>query len=72
MGKMSDIKVSYVDFKTIYFQTPPCLVLAAETNFTIPIIVTQNDLIIARIDFVYLTRKLSASIYNIDINILVF
>ncbi len=58
MGRLDDIKVSFVDSKTIFFQTPPCSLLAAEQNVAIPIIVTQNDLVIARINFVYLARKL--------------
>ncbi|CAF0946284.1 unnamed protein product [Rotaria sp. Silwood1] len=55
MGRLGDIKVTFVDSKTIFFQTPPCQMLIAEQNFTVPIIVTQNDLVIARIDFIYLT-----------------
>jgi hypothetical protein len=57
MGQWNDIKISFVDTKTIFFVTPPCPMLVAEQNLTVPLIVTQNDLIIARIDFVYLTRK---------------
>ncbi|CAF4709860.1 unnamed protein product [Rotaria sp. Silwood1] len=55
MGRLGDIKVTFVDSKTIFFQTPPCQMLIAEQNFTVPIIVTQNDLVIAHIDFIYLT-----------------
>ena len=62
MGQLNDIKVSFVDSKTIFFQTPPCPMLAAEQNLTVPLVVTQNDLIIARIDFVYLARKYLISI----------
>jgi hypothetical protein len=58
MGQLNDIRISFVDSKTICFQTPPCPMLVAEQNLTVPLIVTQNDLIIARIDFVYLTRKI--------------
>ncbi|CAF2631998.1 unnamed protein product [Rotaria sp. Silwood2] len=54
MGKLGDIKITFVDSKTIFFQTPPCQMSIAERNFTVPIIVTQNDLIIARVDFIYL------------------
>jgi hypothetical protein len=57
MGRLYDIKVSFVDSKTIFFQTPPCPILLAEENISVPIVVTQNDLVIAQINFVYLTRK---------------
>jgi hypothetical protein len=57
MGRLSDIKVSFVDSKTIFFQTPPCPILLAEENISVPIVVTQNDLVIAQINFVYLARK---------------
>jgi hypothetical protein len=58
MGRLGDIKVSFVDSKTIFFQTPPCQILSTGQNLIVPIIVTQNDFIIARVDFVYLTREL--------------
>lgn len=58
MGKLDGIKVSFVDSKTIYFQTPPCQILSSERNITVPIIIAQNDMIIASFDFVYLTRKI--------------
>ena len=59
MGKFDDIIISFVDSKTIFFRTPPCLMLEAERDLMIPIIVTQTDIVIARVDFVYLTCKLS-------------
>jgi len=68
MGKFSDINVSFVDSKSIFFQTPPCSMLAAERNLTVPIIITQNDLIIGRVDFVYLTRKLFQFIDKLNNN----
>ncbi|CAF3920202.1 unnamed protein product [Rotaria sordida] len=55
MGKIAAIKLTFVDSKTIFFQTPPCPMLMAERNLTVQIIVIQNDLIIACIDFIYLT-----------------
>jgi len=58
MGRIDDINVSFVDSKTIFFHTPQCPILVAEQNFKVPIIITQNDLLIASIDFIYLTRKL--------------
>jgi hypothetical protein len=58
MGRLGDIKVSFVDSKTIFFQAPPCPILLAEQDLSVPIIVTQNDLVIARINFLYLARKL--------------
>lgn len=58
MGTVGDIQVSFVDNKTIFFRTPPCGIMAAERNLTVPIIVTQNDIQIAHVDFIYLTRKL--------------
>jgi hypothetical protein len=58
MGRLSDINVSFIDSKTIFFQTPPCPILVAEQNLKVPIIITQNDLLIACIEFIYLTRKL--------------
>jgi len=66
MGQLGDINVSFVDLKTIFFVTPPCPMLIAERNLTVPIIVIQNDLIIACIDFIYLTRKLFEFVNEIN------
>lgn len=57
MGKFNDIQVSSVDSRTIFFQTPSCPLIAAGQNLVVPIVVTQNDLIIAQIDYIYLARK---------------
>lgn len=57
MGKYHDIKVTLVDSRTIFFQSPPCPLLADSKNYAVPIVVIQNDLIIAQIDYVYLTRE---------------
>jgi hypothetical protein len=45
----------FVDTKTISFYTPRCPVPLTRDNpsITIPIVVTQNDTEIARINFVY-------------------
>lgn len=56
-GKVDDIQISFVDSKTIFFQTPPCQTLIGDYNIRAQIIVTQHDLTIASIDFIYLTRK---------------
>ncbi len=66
LGRVGDIKVSFVDSKTIFFQTPPCAMLVTGKDLTIPIIVMQNDVILARIEFAYLARKLFESIYTPD------
>jgi hypothetical protein len=66
MGKIGDIQVTFVDTKTIFFQTPPCAMLAAEQDLTISIIVIQNVSILARTEFVYLARKLFESIDKLE------
>lgn len=47
--------IAFVDNKTISLFTPPCPVLLTRENPTIsiPIVVTQSDVELARIDFVY-------------------
>ena len=71
LGKLGDIQVSFVDSKTIFFRTPTCFLTIGDQNCSVPIVVTQNDLIIAQIDFLYLTRKLSKpSLFKIKFDIL--
>lgn len=59
MGKFSDLNPVLVDSRTIFFQAPSCPLIAAGQNVIVPIIVTQNDLIIAQMDYIYLARKFS-------------
>lgn len=55
MGQRSTLNLVFVDTKTISFYTPQCPVTLTKENpsCTIPIVVTQNDVELARIDFVY-------------------
>ena len=57
MGQLNGFKASFVDTKTIFFQTPRCAMKANEQNLAVPIVVTQNDTILARVEFVYSARK---------------
>ncbi|CAF1022482.1 unnamed protein product [Adineta steineri] len=54
-----DIQVTFVDSKTIFFQTPPCKNPEFRENSIVPLIVIQGDFILARIDFVYKKRRCS-------------
>jgi hypothetical protein len=47
--------MNFVDTKTISFYTPPCPVPLTRHNpsLSIPIVVTQNGVEIARIPFIY-------------------
>ncbi|CAF3963887.1 unnamed protein product [Adineta steineri] len=54
-----DIQVSFVDSKTIFFQTPSCKNPEFRENSIVPLIVMQGDFILARIDFVYKKRRCS-------------
>jgi hypothetical protein len=49
--------MEFVDVKTISFYTPQCPVPLTKENPTVsvPIVVTQGDLEVARVDFVYQT-----------------
>ncbi|CAF2375946.1 unnamed protein product [Rotaria sp. Silwood2] len=51
----STINFEFLDTKTILFHTPPCPIPLTRDNpsVSIPIVVTQNDLEIARVNFVY-------------------
>ncbi|CAF1060927.1 unnamed protein product [Rotaria sordida] len=51
----SSISLEFLDTKTILFYTPPCPVPLTRNNpsISIPIVVTQNGLEIARVNFVY-------------------
>ncbi len=55
----STLNMAFVDSKTIVFHTPPCPVLLTRENpsVSIPIIVTQNEIEIARVDFIYQSCK---------------
>jgi hypothetical protein len=49
------VNLEFVDAKTISFYTPRCPVILTRENPTlyIPIVVTQGDVEIARVDFIY-------------------
>lgn len=61
MGKSSDFKVLLVDSRTIFFRTPACPLLAVSQNLIVPIVVIQNDVVIAKVDYIYLARKHSST-----------
>ena len=58
MGRSPDLSTIFVDFKTVLFRTPPCPLRKCEQNVNVQIIIAQNELIIASIDFVYLARRI--------------
>lgn len=51
----STVNMVFVDTKTISFYSPPCPIILTQDNpsCTIPIVVTQNNNELARIDFMY-------------------
>jgi len=51
------IPIVPVDIKTISFKTPPCPLLTQDCYVDIPIIVIQNETIIAQVNFRYLAHK---------------
>jgi len=55
IGQSSTVNLEFVDAKTMSFNTPPCPVTLTRENPTIsiPIVVTQGDTEIARVDFIY-------------------
>ena len=57
MGQLNGLKASFVDNKTIFLQTPRCAMKSIQQNLAVPLVVTQNDTILARVEFIYLARK---------------
>jgi hypothetical protein len=55
MDQRSTVNMVFVDTKTISFYSPPCPVLLTRENpsYSVPIVVTQNNNELARIDFIY-------------------
>lgn len=51
--------MAFVGIKTISLFTPPCPVVLTRENptFTVPIVATEGDVELARIDFVYQSSK---------------
>ncbi|CAM4842287.1 unnamed protein product [Rotaria magnacalcarata] len=55
INSRSTVNLEFVDTKTILFYSPPCPFTLTIDNPTvsIPIVVTQNNLVIAHVDFIY-------------------
>jgi hypothetical protein len=57
LNQKINIQYELVDMKTIAFQTPTCLVVPDDQNRTVPIVVMQDEKVIAKINFLYVARK---------------
>jgi hypothetical protein len=56
-----DVIYNRVDMRTIVFHTPQCLLAPSDQNQTVPIIAIQDNKIIGKFNFVYLSRKYTAT-----------
>ncbi|CAF1578302.1 unnamed protein product [Adineta ricciae] len=75
MGQLNGFKASFVDTKTIFLQTPRCAMKSNQQNLAVPLVVTQNDTVLARVEFIYLApnkdvanicQRCQADIMNIN------
>jgi hypothetical protein len=57
LNQKTNIQYELVDMKTITFRTPACLFAPTDQNRTVPIIAIQNEQVIGKLNFVYLSRK---------------
>ncbi len=57
LNQKTNIQYELVDMKTITFQTPACLFAPSDQNRTVLIVIIQNEKVIGKFNFVYLSRK---------------
>jgi hypothetical protein len=58
MNQIDSIAIVSVDTKTIAFRTPPCPIQPTSTHpIVIPLVITQNDEEIGRVEFLYQSCK---------------